>query len=77
MLIASQDYQPIINTMPLTFAPDEDIKSVTITVIDNIIVEDLEEFVVELLTPDVGRGLSLVEPFQSTVQIVDNDQGIL
>ena len=63
--------------MPLTFAPDEDIKSVTITVIDNIIVEDLEEFVVELLTPDVGRGLSLVEPFQSTVQIVDNDQGIL
>lgn len=72
LFLESVDYQPL-DSMALTFDPEDDTKFVTISIIEDDVYEGNETFAVTLSIPEDEEGVDLTQPTQARVQIVDND----
>ena len=70
--VSGMDFQPL--SIMLTFGPNESKKTVTVSVLDDSILEGSERFFVDLsLDPSVPEGAVLGSDSRAVVTVVDND----
>ena len=74
MYVAPADYQAVTRT--ITFSSTVSIISISVTIIDDSILESTENFLVYLADPQNQTGVSIM-PGTANVNIMDNDSKLI
>ena len=65
------DYLPL--DMELTFAPDDTEKTVTLALLNDVVLEAEEQFTATLSVPGTASGITLTSPSSLTINVADDD----